>query len=332
MSHFLQKLFVFTLPAFFLIGLYIFFDPFKIIYSYDNYYKGDDFVSLNRSVINGKNFINKYEKENYNAFIFGSSRTLAVKTNDWVKYLPKDARPYHYDGNAESLFGINSKLKFVDSKVDSIKYVLIFVDQMLLGDVSKKEGLLYLDYPIVNNESWIDFHKEFLYAFFAPRFFVSYFIFKFTGEYKSYMGSKILNHKYPNIWDPTTSDLFLGLDEEIKNDSLDFYSKRMHLLDLKNKIQNTTLAVSEKEIELLKEIKAILVKHKTQYKIISNPFISQFQLCEEQKNLLNEIFGVENVYDFSGPGIYSNELYNFYDASHFRPQVARDILQQIYNN
>jgi len=102
--------------------------------------------------------------------------------------------------------------------------------------------------------------------------------------------------------------------------------------DMKKTMKPEILEVNKRETELLEEIKAVFVKHGTEYKIISNPFISQFPLCEEQKKLLEEIFGAENVYDFSGASKYSNEVDNFYDPSHFRPKVAREILKEIYTN
>jgi hypothetical protein len=332
MRLFLKTLLIFFIPFIVFILIYLVTDPFKIFYEYDNYYAKDDFVSLNRSVINTKTYLKNRKDIQYNAFIFGSSRTIAVSTKDWIKFLPDDAKPFHYDGNAEVLYGINHKIKFIDIKSDSIKYAIIFIDQMLLGDMANNVDHLYIEHPLVSSESWLGYHLVFIKAFLNPKFFFGYYYFKYTGKYKKFMGSKILNLKYPNIWDPITSDLFLGLETEIKNDSIGYFSKRLNMINLKKIVKPKDLQPNDQEIELLVEIKEIFDKHKTDYKIVSNPFISQFPLCVEQKELLKKIFGKENVFDFSGKNRFSLQIHNFYDASHFRPKVAREILKEIYTN
>ncbi|HAF30838.1 MAG TPA: hypothetical protein DCG75_17500 [Bacteroidales bacterium] len=331
MRNLLKKLIFFSLPVIVFLLIYLVTDPFKILYDYNDYYSKNDFVSLNRSVINTKTYIKNRGNIHYNSFIFGSSRTIAVKCKDWVEYLPDNAVPFHYDGNAENLSGINKKIKFIDTQSDTIKYALIFIDQMLLEN-SINKGHLYIEYPGVSNESWVHYHTLFIKAFSNPKFFLGYFYFKYTGNYKKFMGSKILKLKYPNIWDPITSDLFIGLETEIKNDSLNYYSKLKKLSELKYKVKPEVFLPNDTEIKLLNEIKEVFDKHQTKYKIVSNPFISQFPLCNKQKELLQNIFGKENVYDFSGKSQFSLHIDNFYDASHFRRKVAKEILKEIYSN
>ncbi|MFZ5940822.1 MAG: hypothetical protein ACOYXB_09625 [Bacteroidota bacterium] len=332
MKLFIRKLLLYFIPVYFFVLLYILTDPFKQLYSYADYYSGNNFVSLNRSVINTKTYLRNREKEHYNAFIFGSSRTLAVKCSDWVKYLPASAHPFHFDANAEGLYGINRKIRFIDSHMDTIKYALIFVDQMLLAQVDKNEGILYADHPAVSGDGWLGFELQYLKAFINPRFFSGYFVYRLTGTYRSFMGSKILNNTYPDRWDPISSDLYLGFEKEIASDSAAYFKRLAFMADMKNTVKPEVLPVTEKERELLQEIKTVFEKHGTQYRIISNPFISEFPLCAEQKQVLEEIFGKENVYDFSGKSRFSSEIDNFYDPSHFRPKVAREILREIYLN
>ena len=209
MKRFFKKIFLFLIPVYIFLLIYLFTDPFKIIYNYDNYYINNDFVSLNRAVINAKTYLKNRKTQKYNAFIFGSSRSIAAHCKDWITYLPNDAKPFHYDGNAEGLYGINKKVKFIDSQGDTIKYAVIFIDQMLLETLEVKNEFLYVEYPSLSGEGWLNYHLLFLKAFTNPKFFLGYYYFKYTGIYKPFMGSKIINLKNPNISNPITSDLFL---------------------------------------------------------------------------------------------------------------------------
>ena len=80
-------------------------DPFKIIKTYDNY-SNNLKVIPNRDFISTEVYLKNRKIYHYNSFIFGSSRTMAYKTNDWRKYIDSTSRPFLFDASGESLFGI----------------------------------------------------------------------------------------------------------------------------------------------------------------------------------------------------------------------------------
>ena len=45
---------------------------------------------------------------------------------------------------------------------------------------------------------------------------------------------------------------------------------------------------------------------------------------------LKELFGAENVYDFSGINKYTNNIRNYYEGAHYRPCLGRQLLDSIY--
>jgi hypothetical protein len=47
---------------------------------------------------------------------------------------------------------------------------------------------------------------------------------------------------------------------------------------------------------------------------------------------LSGIFGTERVFDFSGVNEFTTDFRNYYEESHYRPQVAREILKRIYEH
>jgi len=82
----------------------------------------------------------------------------------------------------------------------------------------------------------------------------------------------------------------------------------------------------------LKKIKEIFTRHNTRYKIIISPIYDQIPLEQEQLNLLYEVFGKENVYDFSGKNRFTEPISNYYETVHFKPYVAHEILNIVYQS
>jgi hypothetical protein len=84
------------------------------------------------------------------------------------------------------------------------------------------------------------------------------------------------------------------------------------------------------QLSYLKEIKAILQTNKTEYFIIIHPHYNQVKLNSGDLAILNEIFGKDHVYDFSGKNQYTREIGNYFEPEHFKRTVGRDIFSRIY--
>ena len=76
MKHFLVKITTFCLPLFILAIIYIITDVFKVIYHYDPYYTGSDYIGVNMAYGSTMTYINQNPKYHYDSFIFGNSRSL----------------------------------------------------------------------------------------------------------------------------------------------------------------------------------------------------------------------------------------------------------------
>lgn len=44
--------------------------------------------------------------------------------------------------------------------------------------------------------------------------------------------------------------------------------------------------------------------------------------------ILKDIFGYENVFDFSGINEYTNDIHNYYERGHYRPILGALLLQK----
>jgi hypothetical protein len=79
------------------------------------------------------------------------------------------------------------------------------------------------------------------------------------------------------------------------------------------------------------EIANVFKEHNTNYKIVISPLYDQMRLDSLSLNRIDYIFGPENVYDFSGINRFTEPVYNYYESSHYRPHVAKQILEIIYS-
>ena len=102
MAKFSFKFLLFILPFIISILPFFIFDPFRILYRYDNYFEGN-FVMPNRDYVSSEVFLKNKSTYSYDSFIFGSSRTMGFKTKSWKQYFPNSVSPFVFDGLNESM-------------------------------------------------------------------------------------------------------------------------------------------------------------------------------------------------------------------------------------
>jgi len=165
-----------------------------------------------------------------------------------------------------------------------------------------------------------------------PQFIVAYLDYKLTKKYKPYMSNLIVKSKYPYTMDTKTGDLYYGNDREIQEDSAAYYNDKVASgIFYKRPIRELkSLEVTDLEKRYLKSIRDVFESANTQYKIVISPKFDQIPLNDGQLALLQSYFGKENIYNFSGKNDLSTPISNFYETSHYRPKVAKSIMQEIY--
>lgn len=333
MKKFVNKFLIFVSPFIIFILFIILIDAYKVFGSYDNYYD-DSFIELNREMVTTRTYYNYREEEKFNSFIFGSSRSQAFKTGEWVNHLDTDAKPFHFDAHGEGIYGIAKKIQYIDSQGDSINNALIIVDRTILSVTENRiKSHLYISPPSLTNQSTFQYYFAFVKGQINYKFLLAYVDFSFFKKNRDYMDDIILNEEYPNTMNIRNCDIWYGNDQAIKNDSVGYY-KRLFKEDVFYDRPITDYEechATALEIIHLNSIKKILDEHATKYKIIISPNYDQIPLEEEQIELLNEIFGKKNVYNFSGKNMFTDPISNFYEDSHYRPVVANEILKEIYS-
>jgi hypothetical protein len=336
MKKFIKTILLFLIPFLILLAYYIVLDPFMVIKKYDKFYDSDSkgWVGLNRDYISTTTFDNNYRKRQYNSFIFGNSRSLFYQVSDWKNHLTANSNCYHFDASRESLYGLYKKVKYIDSKNLKIKNALVILDYVTLSQEKPKAGHLYIISPLLENYSNILlFHLEFLKAFLSPKFLFAYFDFRISGKVKPYMKKGDLIDDRPMKYDITWNEIRFDVFEDLISKGKYYNEERMKSFIKKDTLQTISpVAITEKQKKILKEILDVFHKHKTDYKIIISPQYNQVKLNTRDLYFLIQLFGEKNVYDFSGKNKFTIDYHDYYERSHYRPHIAREIMTIIYKN
>lgn len=332
MKSFIKNIIVFIIPFVALFILYIIFDPFKVIWHYDNYHC-DAGGTLNRNFVSTMNYLNKKDIYHYDSFIFGNSRSLFYMVDDWKKHIPAESSCYHFSESGGSIHGLLYKLRLIDSLNQKINNALFVIDGEVLGNIEQDGAIVMMPPALTNNNNWLKFHREQLIQWYNPLLFYYWTKYKITGKFEQAMESyltKGTNYKYYN---PITNEEPNHVQDSLIALGTFYNQKRLEVFKDKQKpsISEELIDDSEK-IRSFTEIRDILKKHRTDYKIIISPLYNQIKINPKDLEFLQTTFGKDNVYDFSGVNKYTSDYHNYYEDSHYRYEIAADIMDSIYNH
>lgn len=330
MKRFTLNTFLFIAPFLSLFIALICLDPHKVFFNYESYYNGkDSFVALNREFVATQIYLKNYEQQKFNAFIFGNSRSRAYSLNEWKKHLPKGTKPFLFDASSEGINGVRNKLVFIDSLGQDIEHVLLTVDVKLLSTTKSKKGLSFIPPTELSGESKIDFYLTYLNTLTDGKLALGYIDYSLNQEYRPYMWGYIDD---PNTYSPLNAGVTeFSYRKKIAKDSMAYYQKMEHTF-IHGSYEQFSGSVSEAERQYLAEIVKIFKKHNTSYKIVIHPEFNKVPLRKDHLNLLEAIFGKENIYNYSGEHEISKERGNFYDGKHYKMFIGTRIMDEIYRS
>lgn len=314
--------------------LYVCKDPFKVIYHYDSYFKDKDSTvtyATNSDYVATQTFIQNFPAHHYDSYILGGSRSGYYRVSDWEKHI-NSTNTYHFNGIFESLYGIDRKLSFIDQQHGRIKNVLIVLDSNLLSEVTDSKGFLAIKHPALTGGSAIRFQLEFVKAFFDRKFLYAYCDHMISGKVKPYMlkdGTMFRTYFFYDAVHNETVQTYV--DEQITYHKEQYYNKRKKIFYPRSgQLRIAQPVIKNTQLAMLRNIHSILQKNGTSYKIVINPLYDQVTIAPADLQILQQIFGPEHVYDFSGINDITNDKYNYYENSHYRPQAAARIMDSVY--
>lgn len=329
--RFLIRLVLISLPLWAVVALYVVLDPFKVVWYYDNFYERQEpHPTLDVDYVSCENYVQRNDTTYYNAFLMGNSRSQFWQIDDWLKHLPEGTKACHYYGNGETLYRLTRHLQFLHERKASLDYVLIVVDRDLLEEYQPQTtGHLGLMPPKADGQLLL-FHAENFLAFIKPTFLVGYIDYRLFGKMRPYMTENFL-FEQPIDYDPVTNEMREYLLEEAIANGTYYTPERIMRFSDKQFPDSVSPPVMGKEHEtLLRKIQHIFDLHHTDYRIVVSPLYNQVRLNSSDLAMLQSVFGTDHIYDFSGPNQWNSDYHLFYEENHYRPIVARQLMDAIY--
>jgi hypothetical protein len=324
-----RNILIILLPVIVMLTVYLVYDPFEVVYP-AKVHSVDPCINCNWDYNETETLIRNYDERRYDSFIFGSSRSNVFNVSDWQQYIDSP-RILHYSAAAETLYGVYKKIKFMDANKMPIRNCLMMFDTSLLPMTRNSSGMLFIKHPKLTGESLVDFHLTFFRAFMDQSFFLGYLCYKSTGTIPKVFAGKFVEDQHT---DPVSCDKGRGNREKELAENSERYYERMKGIFYKRDETKKTFSppvLKKEQLQYLSEIRQIFAANRTKFKIVINPNYDQKYLDREDLARLQEIFGAENVHDYSGINDITRDFHNYFETSHFRPHVARRIMAEIYS-
>lgn len=313
MQRLLLKLALLSLPFAALLGLYVWLDPFCIVWNYAQY--------SGRSYRPDRGYLSSefYErhKERYNAYVFGNSRALGFASKDWQACLAPGAWVFHYASTNDSLYGMACKLE----KVSNVR------DALLVLDYASLAGIVDGEFGTPRLPPQLSGGNPLRYQLNAAR-----------SQFSLYSLGLVLQSRtvLPAVeggvtYDPLHNDIQLvALEQELARGEEAYYQKRAAELAPRHEIAWGPVIYRPAHFQLLEKMRSRLQQQQTRYKVVLCPIFDQVRIHPQDLAHLRRIFGENRVYDYSGAHPLALDVKNWYEPYHFRPQCGRKILQEIY--
>jgi hypothetical protein len=186
--------------------------------------------------------------------------------------------------------------------------------------------------PEFSNESYPEFYYNYLKYSLHPKFMLGILDYNLFHKQRPYMKTLLIFSKFKSFYNPVNNEVSYGYEDDIFHDSVNYY-KNFEINDpyfeqYTKKYEYEK--ISDEEVRILKEISSLLKSNKTEFRIVISPLYDKIKLDENRIKLLIQIFGENNIYDFSGVNEITEEKTNYYESSHYRHKVANKIMETVY--
>lgn len=321
-------LLVITIPLLMLVGIYVWTDPFRCIHPFDI----NDVDATNREYLSTELFLRNNPMCHYNSFIFSSSRGGGMNTYQWKQYLPEGAQPFLFQAWSESLTGIEMKLEYLSEiNVPIDNALLLFDIPGTFNPVQLPHEALSMKHYMFTGGSRYSYNA-WQYANFIqkPSLWISSVKDRLRNKRVAYESDLATND-----WERDNQYNYTELPPQDSLKKCSDMTRRTFLAKIEH--SNKEVVISEPLIDArfesqLWHIKSILDSNHTDYHIIitpapcyANPSVNPTDLA-----MLQEIFGMERVHNYSGKNEMTEDYNNFSDPGHFSLRVGFMIIEDIY--
>ncbi len=334
MKRFVVRSLVALLPVILLVAFYIVRDPFHVVKPYKGQvYPPGDTIALTTNW--GFVTIESYEYFNpvnhFDSFIFGSSLSGYYRIKDWQRHLPADARPFHFNASRETLYGILNKLYYLARHKVKIKHALIVMEDEMLMRRPLDGDVLFVQHPETASEvSWWKFHQLFFNAYRRPEI-VAYLI--APGA----MTQRMLDDGYATTDIPTRIEsinegYYAWADSIIAVDPDQFFTpEHMAMYQRPLKEMPCPDKITPQVESILRQIADVLTSMGTDYQIIIPPHYGYEAISSNDLYMMDAIFGMEHVHDYSHDPKLGSDLHYYYDDGHLIAAECAHLMDSAYN-
>jgi len=323
------KLFLLALPLLFVVGAYWYSDPFKVLRHYDVY--PPEYITTNRDYASTETFLHNFPVYNYDSYLFGPSTSWFYRVDDWEKHIHAHGC-FHFDAMNESLYGVEKKISFLYKNHAHINNVLFIFDTRLLSKTENEPGHLFMKHPLLSGQNKLLFQMQAFKDFLYPEFLVAYYDFLINHKRRQYMQKFFIYDKENYKYDTITNEISLyRFDSVLRQNPDGYYEYYKPNFYKRDTFQHYGYCViGQKQKQLLQSIKKYMTLDNTNYRIVISPLYNQYKIDPNDLQVLYQIFGKENVFDFSGINPYTANIRNYYDNEHYRPFITAQIMDSIY--
>lgn len=315
-------------PMLFLLGIYIWTDPFRTLKPFSLHY----FDSTNRDYLSSELYLMNNPKYHYNSFIFGSSRAGGLNSYKWKQYLPAYSHQFVFQAWSETITGIYQKMKYIDEHGDSIKNAFILLDiPSSFADPQEPSEVLSIKHFKFSGQPYFIYQSKLFFGFIKPSFIIQSIRNRNIDPFNSISFDTISND-----WE---ADNRYNYTECPPKDSLRKCTSRTIETFLKEASRSDTTKISkpvidDNKIAILKRIKSILDKQQTNYIVVVSPgyYLTQPAINPADLEKLQNVFGYNNVFNYSGDNYLTRDYNNFSDPTHFGLYVGWQMMEEIYSN
>jgi len=289
-------------------------DPFNIFHS--KFLKHD--FQINERFVKIEYLEKNHDK--FNGYMIGSSRIGTTDPKTVEQYIP-NSKLYNLTMNSATMYDYLMHIRYMIKKGYPIKTIYLQLDVVNMtyyGDLASN----YLSklHPYVEDKSLAFFYFDYLSGFFPFN------IKNKIAQNLNYTFQTTYNLE-TGIWENPTKEKEISenCEEYVKNQK-SFHTKNRRILKY----------LTKKEfIPDLKEIVDLCKKHHIKLYIFMMPHnqvLMDSIVLEDYLQYLKDISEITEFYDFSGYNSVTTNNCNYYERSHYRPQVGKLIAARIFND
>ena len=333
---------LFLSPFFLFLLVYVYLDPYGVVFRFHSLLKQPErLIFVHQPVTPNYEFdateiyINNCDSYKFKSFILGGSVARNYRLRDWRKYID-DSACFHWDASKESIWGVEEKLRYLDIHKKQIKNVLIVLGAKSFAEDSDENGHLFVKDYRLSGRNYLSFQRIFFEDFTDFDFLWAYLHLVIPNHsYKVPIGG--ISFAQGGYWlDKVHNEIYNPDDDEkLSNDREKYYDERLKKFPqpiLNHGTIYIRKSILKPQTVILNKIYSLLKKQGATYKIVISPGYDQKKIDSSDLQVLKNIFGTCNVFDFSGINLLTKNKYNFYDGVHYLPSVADQIMNVIYSN